>query len=113
VTPPVTEPVVLVVQSTTGKTPTRSNNELFVARQEAERMAREAKAARDTQIARIISSGSHLGPMADLTKLLGSPDLVENLGSRLWYGDYVFTVADGLVLAGSRVNPASPAPAGH
>lgn len=69
----------------------------------------EAEAARiralEAKIATMIKTGAHLGPVEDLTAQLGAPDLSENLGGRLWYGDYVFTVADGLVLGVSHHEP--------
>jgi hypothetical protein len=57
-------------------------------------------AAIEKQAAALIATGEHLGPVEDLRKRLGKPDLIDHQGSReLWaYGRYTFIVEDGLVL---------------
>ncbi len=54
--------------------------------------------AQEAKIVAMIKTGAHLGPIEDLTAQLGAPDFNEDLGGRIWYGDYSFNVADGLVL---------------
>ncbi len=72
---------------------------------------REVEAARiralEAKIATLIKTGAHLGPVEDLTAQLGSADLSEDSGSKLWYGDYAFTVSDGLVLGVAHHQPRS------
>lgn len=54
------------------------------------------------KVAQIIERGEHLGPVQDLRKLLGEPDISADGGRRLWYGDFEFVVEDGYVLSGRR-----------
>lgn len=60
--------------------------------------------------AKVVARGEHLGPVEDLQKLLGKPDLVEQSGRRLWYAHFEFIVEDGLVLSARQHPAATPKP---
>lgn len=60
-----------------------------------------------TLVAQMLETGDHLGPVDDLLKRLGPPDLREESGGRLWYGNVEFVVENGVVLSGRRHSDAT------
>jgi hypothetical protein len=61
------------------------------------------QARRQRQVADLVAQAGHLGPLADLTARLGTPDMQEDGGKRVWYADHVFVVVDGWVVHGGKV----------
>ena len=52
----------------------------------------------------LIARGEHLGPVAELRKRLGAPDMTQDDGARLWYGDYLFIVEKDYVISAHNRN---------
>lgn len=104
--PPSTEPV--PGDQPAGNVPPPPVNEVRPAAAAVPVLPSPTPAAQAVQA--LIDRGEHLGPVAVLRAALGEPDVVENGGNRLWYGDYLFHVDRDYVIGVSR-QPAIPPPA--